>query len=96
MLRALLAGKAPDGGVLVRQVLRADARGRLEASPLVDAVQARADRRVVPVEALFAEPNDRARYATLATREARPGSAAGHRRLTRDALRGSLKRRAST
>ena len=74
VLRALLEGKAPDGGVLVRQVLRADARGRLEASPLVQALRIRAAARAVDTVDLFAEPNDRAAYRLLAARaDAPPG-----------------------
>ena len=72
-LRALLDGTTPDGRQLVAPVLRADPRGRLPAGPLVDAVQARADHTGVPVESLFADPTDRARYAALAVRVARPG-----------------------
>ncbi len=72
-LRALLEGTTPDGRQLVAPVLRADPRGRLPAGPLVDAVQARADHTGVPVEKLFADPTDRARYAALAARVARPG-----------------------
>ena len=72
-LGGLLEGAAPDGRQLVAPVLRADPRGRLPAGPLVDAVQARADHTGVPLETLFSDPTDRARYAALATRVARPG-----------------------
>ena len=65
-LRALLAGRSPDGQQLVGQVLRADSRGRLPARDLVDAVRTRADSEQVPVSQLFPRLAERAAFGRLA------------------------------
>lgn len=72
-LRALLAGEAPGGQVLVAPVLRADPRGRLPIAPLVDAVRARATERGTTVGALIADPTDLALCNLLAIRSAGNG-----------------------
>lgn len=55
-LRSLLAGRHPDGSVLVAPVLRADPHGRLPAGPLLAAVTAAASVRELTPAALLAEP----------------------------------------
>lgn len=72
VLRSLLDGRAPDGRVLVAAVLRGDNRGRLPATPLVEAIRSRADQLAVPVEELLTDPKDRAPYTCLVAREERP------------------------
>jgi len=71
-LRALLDGRAPDGRVLVAPVPRADPRGRLPAAPLAEAIRAEATQRGLPVDAVLAEPADRAAFALIAARVDQP------------------------
>jgi hypothetical protein len=72
-LRDLLAGKPPGAeGMPAPTMVRADPRGRLDAKPLVDAVQDRAAAESVPAEQLFGDPAERAIFAGLAARVERP------------------------
>ncbi|HEX5535541.1 MAG TPA: MobF family relaxase [Actinomycetales bacterium] len=67
VLRAMLAGRAPDGQVLVAAVLRAVPASRLPAGPLVEAVRAVAiGQQLTPSEILPRTPD--ARYRVLERR----------------------------
>jgi len=57
-LRALLAGQAPDGRLLVNPVLRADPRGFVPTAPLLNALRARAAERGVGLTALLADRSE--------------------------------------
>jgi conjugative relaxase-like TrwC/TraI family protein len=81
-LALLLDGRLPDGSQVARPLWRADPRGRLPAAPLVIAVRAQANAIDAPVEDLFAEPADAARFAGLAALVDR---APGRSKVRRDA-----------
>lgn len=76
-LRALLAGRHPDGRVLAGPVLRPDPRGRLAVGSLVAAVQAAASVREMSPAALLADPALAAQLEDLVAGRTAPASVVG-------------------
>jgi conjugative relaxase-like TrwC/TraI family protein len=71
VLERLLSGHLPDGTVAARPVLRPHPDGRLPVGPLLDALEAAAVDRCVPVAELVTDPTARGEVGRLTSRLAR-------------------------
>jgi conjugative relaxase-like TrwC/TraI family protein len=68
LLERLLSGQLPDGTEVSRPVWRSDPDGQLPVAALLDAVQAAASGRGVPVESIWPDPETRKLHARLVAR----------------------------